>query len=96
MLPRAQWQNLVHLDAIKVSAACLCTVDSSRGLAACWLCVLLQASCSVVGLCGAAHALAVDGLAWLWAYAVACVLLNLSSYLSQQLSQAWFGGAPAL
>ena len=41
MLPRAQWQNLVHLDAIKVLLAACALV----WLAACWLAVMLHASC---------------------------------------------------
>lgn len=95
MLPRTQWQSLVHLDAIKVGAGCLCTDVDSGGLAACWPGVMLHASCSIVGLCGAAHALAVYGLAWLWTHAVTCALLNLSSFSSQKLSQVWFGEALA-
>ena len=35
MLPRAQWQNLVHLDAIRVSAGCSCT-DVNAGFLAVW------------------------------------------------------------
>ena len=43
MLPQAQWQNLVHLDAIKVRAGCLCTDVDSGGLTVCWLGVMLHA-----------------------------------------------------
>ena len=54
MLPRAQWQNLVHLDAIKVSAGCLCTDVDSGGVAVCWAGPHAARNCSGGGLCGAA------------------------------------------